>query len=77
VDIEQLASIYTAARGNDEVQNQVLMVYSRRPEPAALDKLIAVATADSSIEMRKQALFWLAKKDDPRAKQLIRDLISK
>ena len=58
--------IYEQAKGDDEIQKQVLFVYSQRREPAAVDKLMAVAKSDPNIEMRKQALFWLGQKNDPR-----------
>jgi len=77
LDLDQLAGIYAAARSDQEIQNQVLFVYSRRSEPAAVDKLIAIARTDDSIEMRKEALFWLGRTDDPRARQLLKDLITK
>ena len=53
------ARIYEQARGDDEIQQQVLFVYSQRREPAAVDKLMAIAKSDPNIEMRKQALYWL------------------
>jgi HEAT repeat protein len=76
-DFDQLSGIYDQAKGDDEIQKQVLFVYSQRHEPAAVDKLMTIAKSDSNIEMRKQALFWLGQKNDPRVKQFIRDLISK
>ena len=76
-DVAQLAAIYNQAKGDDEIQNQVLFVYSTRHEPAAVDKLMDIAKSDPNIDMRKQALFWLGQKNDPRIKQFIRDLIYK
>jgi hypothetical protein len=55
----------------------VIFVYSQRREPAAVDKLMDIAKSDADIEMRKQALFWLGQKNDPRVKQFILDLIRK
>jgi HEAT repeat protein len=76
-DFEQLTAIYDQAKGDDEIQEQVLFVYSQRREPAAVDKLMAIAKSDPNVEMRKKALFWLGQKNDPRVKQFIRDLIYK
>lgn len=75
IDLDALASIYDQSRGNSEIQEQIIFVYSTRREPAAVDKLIAIAKNDPSVEHRKSALFWLGKKDDPRAKAFIRDLL--
>jgi hypothetical protein len=77
VDMDQLNIIYEQARGDNDVQTQVLYVYSQRKESTAVDKLMAIAKSDQNIEMRKQALYWLGQKDDPRIKQFIRDLIMK
>jgi HEAT repeat protein len=76
-DFDQLATIYSQAKGDEEIQHQVLFVYSQRREPAAVDKLMDVAKNDPSVDNRKQALFWLGQKNDPRIRQFIRDLINK
>ena len=77
VDMDQLNAIYEQARGDNDVQTQVLYVYSQRKESTAVDKLMAIAKSDQNIEMRKQALYWLGQKNDPRIRQFIRDLIMK
>jgi len=76
-DLNSLAAIYDSAKGEDEIQDQVIFVYSQRREPEAVDKLLAIAKTDASVERRKQALFWLGQKRDPRVSQLLRDLIIK
>lgn len=76
-DLDQVSSIYDGAKGDDEMQKQVLFIYSQRREPAAVDKLMAIAKSDPNIEMRKSALFWLGQKNDPRVKQFIHDLLYK
>jgi HEAT repeat protein len=76
-DFEQMTNIYDQAKGDEEIQEQVLFVYSQRREPAAVDKLMTIAKSDPNVEMRKKALFWLGQKNDPRVKQFIRDLIYK
>ncbi len=55
----------------------MLFVLSTRREPAAVDKLMLIAKSDPSVDRRKQALFWLGTKNDPRVKQFLRDLINK
>lgn len=75
VDMEQLNSIYDAARGDNEVQGQVIYALSNRKEPAAVDKLMAIAKSDPNIDNRKTALYWLGTKNDPRIQQFLRDLL--
>jgi len=76
-DLEQLSTLYDQSRGDTEFQNHLLFIYSQRRESAAVDKLMAIAKNDPSVELRKQALFWLGQKNDPRVRQFIRDLINK
>jgi HEAT repeat protein len=77
VDFALLSSLYDQSKGDDAFQEHILFVLSQRKEPAAVDKLMDVAKNDSNIERRKNALFWLGQKNDPRVKQFLRDLISK
>jgi HEAT repeat protein len=77
LDLDQVMQIYNQARGDDEMQEQVIFVLSQRREPAAVDKLMDIAKGDSNVEMRKKALFWLGQKNDPRVRQFILDLIKK
>lgn len=75
VDLDQVMTIYEQARGDNEVQSQVIYVLSTRPESGAIDKLMAIAKSDSNVEMRKSALYWLGTKNDPRVKQFLLDLV--
>jgi HEAT repeat protein len=75
VDIDALQGIYNTSRDEEEIQKQVIFVYSQRREPAVVDKLIEIAKSDPNVENRKSAIFWLGQKNDPRAKQFLRDLI--
>jgi HEAT repeat protein len=77
VDLDQLATIYDQARGDTDFQQHLLFIYSQRRESGAVDKLMAIAKSDPNVELRKQALFWLGQKNDPRVRQFIRDLINK
>ena len=77
MDLTVLNSLYDQARGEDEMQEHILFIYSQRREPAATDKLMAIARSDPSIEMKKKALFWLGQKNDPRVKAFILELINK
>jgi len=75
VDLDQLMTIYEQGRGDNDVQSQVIYVLSTRSEPAAVDKLMAIAKSDSNVEMRKSALYWLGTKNDPRVKQFLLDIV--
>jgi HEAT repeat protein len=75
VDLDQLMTIYEQARGDNEVQSQVIYVLSTRPESGAIDKLMTIAKGDSNVEMRKSALYWLGTKNDPRVRQFLLDIV--
>ena len=44
-------------------------------EQAAMDKIIDIARRDPNPRMREKALFWLGQSRDPRAAQVIREVI--
>jgi tetratricopeptide (TPR) repeat protein len=77
VDMSDIQSVYDSAKNDPEMQKQVIFVYSQRRESAAVDKLMEIAKSDPRLENRKDALFWLGQKNDPRVKQFLRDLINK
>jgi hypothetical protein len=77
VDLDQLSAIYEQSRGDTDFQQHLLFIYSQRRESAAVDKLMTIAKSDPNTELRKQALFWLGQKNDPRVRQFLRDMIIK
>jgi len=74
-DINSLLALYPKL-DDQELKEHFIFVLSERREAAATDKLIEIAKNDKDVEMRKKALFWLAQKNDPRAKQLLLELIN-
>jgi HEAT repeat protein len=66
-------------RLNDrQLKEHAIFVLSQRDEDdASLDKLIDIARHDPDRSLRRKAIFWLGQSDDPRAQELIRDLVSK
>ncbi len=75
MDLNVLNALYDQSRGEDQLQDHILFIYSQRREPAAVDKLMAIARSDPNTEMRKKALFWLGQKNDPRVKAFILELL--
>jgi HEAT repeat protein len=74
VSIAELTRLYGTVN-DQEMREQLIFVYSQRNEPAALDKLIDIAKADTSPKLRKRALFWLGQSDDPRAVELLEEML--
>jgi HEAT repeat protein len=77
VDMDAIQGVYDSAKGDLDMQKQVIFVYSQRRESSAVDKLMDIAKNDPRIENRKEALFWLGQKNDPRVAKFLRDLIMK
>ncbi|HET7295967.1 MAG TPA: HEAT repeat domain-containing protein [Gemmatimonadales bacterium] len=58
------------------MKEQLIFVYSQRQEAAALDKLIQIAKTERDGELRKKAVFWLGQSHDPRAAQVLLEIIN-
>ena len=60
-----------------EVREQAIFALSQRPKDEGIPALIKVVRTSKDRELRKKALFWLGQSGDPRALQLIEDLLAK
>jgi len=67
--------LYDRMRDADLKEHLIFILSQRMREPAAMDKIIDIARHDSNPRMREKALFWLGQSRDPRALQVIRDVI--
>lgn len=74
VPVAELGALYDGLRDR-ELKEQLLFVLSQKDDPAAVDRLLAVARKDPDPELRKKALFWLGQSDDPRAAKALQDII--
>ena len=74
VPVSELGALYDGL-GDRELKEQLLFVLSQKDDPAAVDRLLAVARKDPDPELRKKALFWLGQSDDPRAAKALQDII--
>ncbi|MFN8581032.1 MAG: HEAT repeat domain-containing protein [Gemmatimonadaceae bacterium] len=76
-----------ATRGLDElvgeaaldrdVRESAIFALSQRPKDEGVPALIKVVRSNKDPEMRKKALFWLGQSNDPRALDLIEELLAK
>jgi hypothetical protein len=60
-----------------EVREQAIFALSQRPKDEGVPALIKVVRTSKDRELRKKALFWLGQSGDPRALQLIEELLAK
>src|SRR5690348_561788 len=76
IPIADLARMYDAADSRS-LRVQLLSSLATRKEPEATDKLIDVARNSTDPEMRRQAIYYLSRRNDPRATRLLMELIEK
>ena len=73
--IGELVNLYNRVPDR-EMREQLIFVYSQRSERAAVDKLIDIARREQDPALRKKALFWLGQSKDPRAAQVLLEVIN-
>ena len=76
-DLRQLIGLYDEMKGQSEIQNQLVFVFSQRRDRDAIDKLMDIASNDPDRDLRKQAIFWLGQSHDPRVQKFLLDLINR
>jgi len=60
-----------------EVRKAAVFALSQRRSDESVPALIRIARTNTDLRLRKQAMFWLAQTDDPRALQLFEDILTK
>lgn len=60
-----------------DVREQAIFALSQRPREEGVPALVQVVRTSKDPELRRKALFWLGQSDDPRALQLIEELLAK
>ncbi len=78
VSTAQLAAIFDK-NADQEMKEQAIFTLAQRGnrDPAAVDKLLAIAKTEKNAELRKRAIFWLGQSKDPRAAKLLQELIER
>jgi HEAT repeat protein len=76
IPIADLTRMYDVA-GDRPLRQQLIALYSERPEPEATDKLLDIAKTGTDPDLRRYAISALARKNDPRTKKLLVEIIDK
>ena len=71
--IPALIGLYDT-ESNEEVQNEILNILGESHNPAAMEKLIAVAQNSTSRKLQKKATYWIGKSNAPRAVQFFENM---
>jgi HEAT repeat protein len=70
----EIAALYGRLH-DDAMQRQAIFVLSQRDDSAATDALMHIARSDPDPDLRKQAMFWLGQKNDPRVAKFLADIL--
>src|SRR3954453_5983841 len=76
VPVADLAKMYDAA-ADRPLREQLIRLYAERTEPEATDKLLDIARAGTDPDMRRYAISALSRKNDPRTKKLLLEIIDR
>ncbi len=60
---------------NFEMKEQLIFVFSQRRDREAVDKLIDIARKEQDKRLKERAIFWLGQSKDPRAAQVLLEII--
>src|SRR5690606_38584111 len=60
-----------------DVREQAIFALSQRPRDEGVPALVNVVKTSRDPELRRKALFWLGQSGDPRALELIEELLAK
>ena len=76
VSLDDIAKLYDVADSRS-LREQILYALYQRKEPEAVDKMIEIARRDTDPQIRRTAISLLARRDDPRARKWLQELIDK
>jgi HEAT repeat protein len=76
IPIADLTRMYDVA-GDRTLREQLISLYSQRAEPEATDKLLDIARTGTDPDLRRYAISALSRKNDPRTKKLLVEIIDK
>lgn len=74
ISIAEIGRLYDTAESRS-LREQIINVLSQRKEPETVDKLMDIVKTGTEPRLRGQATNALVKKDDPRAKKFLADLV--
>jgi len=76
ISVSEIGRMYDAADSRS-MREQLISALGGRKEPEATDKLIDIARSSTDIDMRRLAINYLSRKNDPRAAKALMELIEK
>jgi HEAT repeat protein len=74
--ISDVAQLYDRA-DDPQMKDAIISTLSSNGTKAATDKLLAIAKSDQNYAMRRRAVNALARSEDPRVKDALKDIVEK
>jgi HEAT repeat protein len=74
--VGELVKLYDAV-SDHALKSTLVAALARSGERAAMDKLIAIVTGETNVDVRRRAISALAGSDDPRAKEALRNIVTR
>lgn len=74
VDAGVLAGMYDAAETR-EMKEQILFTLQQSGGEAGLEKMFDIARNESDLELREAAIFWIGQSGDPRAHDVLLEIL--
>ena len=74
-DVLEFFDELLAATTDSDLMEQIVFAFSQLPDSQGVPRLINVARNHSSLEVRKEAIFWLGQTNDPRAAETLLDIV--
>jgi HEAT repeat protein len=75
VDAGVLSQMYDSAGDNTEMKEHILFTLTQVDSEAAFDKMLQIARSEEDPELRQQALFWIGQSGDPRAQEVLLEIL--
>lgn len=72
--ITDLVALYDAVT-DQQLKLSLVTAYARSGERAALDKLLSIAQTETNVNVRRRAISALSDSDDPRVREVLRQII--
>jgi hypothetical protein len=75
-NVADIVKLYDTVSDHN-LKSSLVSLLARSGERAAMDKLIAIVTGETNLEVRRRAISALASSDDPRARDALKNIVTR
>ena len=76
VDARVLSQMYDSAGDNTDMKEQILFTLTQVDSEAAFDKMLDIARTEEEPDLRQNAIFWIGQSGDPRAEDVLLEILN-